>query len=40
MTISVSVLFLGADLERVSPLTILDDQFNSKLMQRGMLHFS
>ena len=36
---SVPVLFLGADLERVSPLTILDDPFNSKRMQRGMLHF-
>ena len=36
---SVPVLFLGADGECVPPLTILDVQFNSKLMQRGMLHF-
>ena len=36
---SVPVLCLGADLERVSPLTILDDPFNSKRMQRGMLRF-
>ena len=36
---SVPVLFLGADGECVPPLTILDVQFNSKLMQRSMFHF-